>query len=115
MSPMLAFFLPALAFAVPNFEATRDPLRPEAGKQYRVWLKTPGRGCDTWRKVKLLLPKEDMQLSESKRDEAGKESGCKFLWVANSAKAPGDMKFELESSTGHKQRFESPVAPQEAK
>lgn len=109
MAMLALIFFPLLAFAAPNYIAERDPLHPPAGKQYRMWLLTPGRACDAWRSVKPVLPKEAMLLSESKRDQTGKQPGCKFLWVITPAAAPGDMKFELESFTGRKEAFESPV------
>jgi|GEM_PF-4123725 len=105
---LLATLVPSLTWAAPNYTAERDPARPEAGKQYRLWLRTPGRTCDTWRKVKALVPKEDMVVSESKRDESGKSSGCRFLWVISPSTAPGDLKFELEGITGAKENFEVP-------
>lgn len=85
--------------------------------QYRLWLRTPGRSCASWRKAKALVPKEDMVISESKRDESGKNPGCKFLWVITPSAAPGDLKFELEGITGGKENFEVPGgggAPAEA-
>ncbi len=99
-----------MTWATPNYVAERDPPRPEAGKQYRMWLRTPDRSCATWRKVTAVVPKEDMVISESKRDETGKASGCKFLWVITPAAAPGDLKFELEGLAGSKENFEVPVA-----
>jgi hypothetical protein len=111
--------MPALIFAIvtcqmtwaaPNYVAERDPVSPEAGKQYRLWIRTPARACATWRKVKPILPNEDMVITESKRDETGKAAGCKFLWVINSPAAPGDLKFELEGITGAKENFEVPMS-----
>jgi len=105
---LFAIVAPALIWAVPNYIAERDPPRPEAQKQYRMWLRTPNRACTTWRKVRAILPKEDMVISESKRDETGKGAGCKFLWVITPATSPGDLKFELESFSGSKEYFEVP-------
>lgn len=107
---LLATFSSALVWAVPNYTAERDPPRPEPSKQYRMWLRTPDRSCASWRKVTAVLPKEDMLVSESKRDETGKNPGCKFLWVITPASAPGDLKFELEGLTGSKESFEVPMA-----
>jgi hypothetical protein len=109
--PIFSFllFAPALAAGPQNYTAERDPPRPEPGKQYRQWLRTPGLACNAWRKVKVVLPKEDLLLSESKRDETGKDPGCKFLWVISSKAVPGDMKFELDRLTGRKEWFEVPA------
>lgn len=109
--PMLELLLAAAAFAATqNYIAERDPPAPEAGKQYRLWLRTPGRACNTWRKVSPQIPKEDFLLSEAKRDETGKEPGCKFTFVIKPATPPGAMKFELEGATGPKEFFEVPGA-----
>jgi hypothetical protein len=96
-------------YPAPNYTAERDPARPVPGKQYRLWLRTPGVACADWRKVKVVLPKEDHLLSESKRDETGKASGCKFLWVISPSAPPGAMKFELDKLTGRKEWFEVPA------
>ncbi len=56
------------------------------------------------------MPKEDMLISESKRDETGKGAGCKFLWVITPATSPGNLKFELESFSGGNEFFEVPSA-----
>jgi hypothetical protein len=118
--PMLQLFFATLATlaiaapkyvapaAAPNYIAERDPPRPEAQKQYRLWLRTPGRPCNTWRKITPIIPREDMLLSDSKRDETGKEPGCKFTFVIKPATEPGDMKFEMEGATGPKEFFEVP-------
>ena len=98
-----------MAFAAPNYIAERDPALPEPGKQYRLWLRTPGKACSQWRKVKPVVPKEDMLLSEGKRDETGKEPGCKFTFVLQPATPPGAMKFELEPSVGAREYFEVPA------
>lgn len=117
-SAAASVFLACAAAAAPNYVAPagarnyiaeRDPALPEPGKQYRLWLRTPGKTCSQWRKVKPLVPKEDMLLSEGKRDETGKEPGCKFTFVIQPATPPGAMKFELEPSVGAKEHFEVPA------
>lgn len=105
---MLEFFFATVALTAPNYIAERDPPQPEPLKQYRLWLTTPGRTCNTWRKITPVIPKEDMLLSESKRDLTGKEPACKFTFVIKPATPPGDMKFEMEGATGPKEFFEVP-------
>jgi len=109
----LLFFIalgPKALWAAPNYLAERDPPRPEAKKQYRLWLRTPDRACNTWRKVSALIPREDLLLSETRRDETGKTPGCKFLWVITPAAVPGDMKFTLQGMLGPTEMFEVPGA-----
>lgn len=115
---MLKLLIATLAFSAQdyvalasaqNYIAERDPPAPEVGKHYRLWLRTPGRACNAWRKVSAVIPKEDMLLSEGKRDETGKSPGCKFTFVIKPASPPGDMKFELEPAVGPKEFFEVPA------
>ncbi len=113
--PILIALVAALnSQAAPNYIAERNPVNPGAGEQYRLFLRTPGRPCGTWRKVSPLLPKEDMLLSESKRNLSGKDDGCKFVFVVRSASAPGNMQFELQGPAGYKEFFEVPVAGSKA-
>jgi hypothetical protein len=91
---MLAIWILFSTAAFASYEADRDPPVPEAKKQYRLTLRTPGQKCSDWRKVTPDLPKDDMLVSSSKRDDGDK--GCRFLWIVNPAAPPGPVKFELE-------------------
>jgi hypothetical protein len=104
---IFSLLLSAAALAVPNYVAERDPPAPEARKQYRLILRTPDRACDTWHKVEPQLPKEDLIVNSTKKDEAGK--GCRFLWVITPAETPGPVTFSLDSLRGGKENFELPA------
>lgn len=106
---MLSLWLAAQAHAVPNYVAERDPPAPEAKKQYRLILRTPDRACDTWHKVEPELPREDLLVSSTKKDEEGK--GCRFLWVITPAQTPGPVIFLLDAIRGPKETFELPAPP----
>ena len=96
-----------LTWAVPDYQAERDPPAPEAKKQFRLILRTPSRPCRSWHKVEPVLTKDDMLVSSGKKDEEGK--GCRFLWVITPFETPGATQFVLEGFTGAKESFELPA------